>query len=447
MARTEPRSDPAAQESPDAAPPSDAFSAPTASDTGPRTSGPRHAALAPWRIERSKTDRILAGVAGGLAERLGVDAVIVRLAFVVLSFAAGAGVIAYVVCWALSVEPSADAPPPARPDPSVATQRSIAIGLVVLGLLLVFRGVGAWFGDAVVWPIVLGAIGSAIIWTRADPQRRARWSQAAQRLPRRPGDTFGSGPVSVLRILAGGLLILGGMAVFLAANDAFALGAVRNVVFAVGVTVAGAVLILGPGVLRLVRQLTAERRERIRSEERAEVAAHLHDSVLQSLAMIQRARTAEEMATLARAQERELRAWLYGQGPPPGGTLRGSMEELAARVEALHHLEVEVVQVGDAQVDERLQALVQAAGEAMTNAARHSGARRIDVYVEVETNAVTAFVRDRGKGFDAATVPEDRRGIAESIRGRMERAGGTATVTSEPGEGTEVALRLPRQAQ
>jgi len=407
----------------------------------------RHAAPASWRIVRSPTDRILTGVAGGLGERLGVDSVVIRLAFVVLAFAAGAGAIAYVVCWALSVDPAEEPVRRPAPDPTVATQRGIAVGFVVFGLLLVFRSLGAWFGDTVVWPIVLGAIGSAIIWTRADRERRARWTLAAQRLPRRGADTFLSGPVSVLRIAFGGLLILGGMVVFLAANDAFALGAVRNVLFAIGVTVAGAVLILGPGVWRLVRQLAAERRQRIRSEERAEVAAHLHDSVLQSLAMIQRARTAEEMATLARAQERELRAWLYGSGPPPGGTLRGSMEVLAGRVEALHHVEVEVVQVGDARVDERLQALVQAAGEAMTNAARHSGARRVDVYVEVEPSVVTAFVRDRGRGFDPAAVDEDRRGISESIRGRMERAGGSTSVTTAPGEGTEVALRLPRSTQ
>jgi phage shock protein PspC (stress-responsive transcriptional regulator)/signal transduction histidine kinase len=403
----------------------------------------KHAAPQPWRIVRSPSDRILTGVAGGLGERLGVDSVIVRLGFVVLSFAAGFGVIAYLACWAFSVEAPPEAAPPPAPEPAVATQRGIAVGLVVGGLLLMLRGVGAWFGDAVVWPVLLGAVGSAIIWTRADRERRARWTLAAQRLPRRGVDTFLTGPVSVMRIAFGGLLILGGMAVFLAANNAFALGAVRNVLFAIGVTVAGAVLILGPGVWRLVRQLTAERRQRIRSEERAEVAAHLHDSVLQSLAMIQRARTAEEMATLARAQERELRAWLYGPGPPPGGTLRGSIEVLAGRVEALHHVEVEVVQVGDARVDERLQALVQAAGEAMTNAARHSGARRVDVYVEVEPGLITAYVRDRGKGFDPDAVDEDRRGIAESIRGRMERAGGSAVVTSEPGEGTEVALRMP----
>ena len=436
MARTQPRSEPAPRP-------------PAASDEGrgvePAAAPDAHEARASFRIVRTPSDRILAGVAGGLAERLGVDPVIVRLAFVVLSFAAGAGVVAYLVCWALSVDPPAGGTAAVPPvDPAVATQRTIAIALVVGGLLLVFRAVGAWFGDAVVWPVALGAVGSAVIWTRADLESRARWMRVAQRFPRRSLDTFRAGPVSFLRIVFGGLLILAGMVVFLAANDAFALGAVRNVLFAIGVTVVGAVLILGPGVWHLVAQLTAERRERIRSQERAEVAAHLHDSVLQSLAMIQRARTAEEMATLARAQERELRAWLFAEGPPPAGTLRAAVQAVAARVEALHNVEVEVVQVGDVAVDDRVQALVQAAGEAMTNAARHAGARRVDVYVEVEAGAVTAYVRDRGKGFDPATVPEDRRGIAESIRGRMERAGGTARITSAVGEGTEVALRLPR---
>jgi signal transduction histidine kinase/phage shock protein PspC (stress-responsive transcriptional regulator) len=407
----------------------------------------RHEAPSSSRIVRTPGDRILAGVAGGLAERLGVDPVIVRLAFVVLSFAAGAGVVAYLVCWALSIEPPPSGVPAAPPvAPEVATERTIAVGLVVGGLLLVCRAVGAWFGDAVVWPVALGAVGSAVIWTRADSERRARWMRVAKRFPLRTLDTVKAGPVSLFRVVVGGGLIIAGMVVFLVANDAFALGAVRNVLFAIGVTVAGAVLILGPGVWRLVRQLTAERRERIRSQERAEVAAHLHDSVLQSLAMIQRARTAEEMATLARAQERELRAWLYGQGPPPAGTLRAAAQAVATKVEALYHVDIEVVQVGDLDLDERTQALVQAAGEAMTNAARHSGARRVDVYVEVEPGAVVAYIRDRGKGFDPATVPEDRRGIAESITGRMERTGGSAHVTSASGDGTEIALRLPRTA-
>src|SRR6266508_1107001 len=360
------------------------------------------------RVVRSRSDRILAGVAGGLAARLGVDAVVVRLAFVVLAFAGGVGVAAYLLAWLFSVEP----------PPSDGSRGPDAGGEV--------------------------AEASAVIWTRADRDARARWSRAASELPRRSIMPFLSGPASALRVALGGMLILGGMAVFLVANDAFAVRALRNVLFAAGVTVAGAALILGPGVWRLGRQLAAERRERIRSQERAEVAAHLHDSVLQSLAMIQRASSADEMATLARAQERELRAWLYAGGPAPGGTLRGAVQETADRVEDMHHVEVGVDQVGDADLDERGQALVQAAAEAMANAARHASVRRVSVYVEVEPDAVTAFVRDRGRGFDPGAVPPDRRGLAESVRGRMERAGGAAEVRSSPGEGTEVVLHMPR---
>jgi signal transduction histidine kinase len=194
------------------------------------------------------------------------------------------------------------------------------------------------------------------------------------------------------------------------------------------------------------RQLAEERRQRIRSEEKAEVAAHLHDSVLQSLALIQRSSSPQEMVALARGQERELRAWLYGRsGPSAHDLLSTAVEEMAGRVERLHHVKVEAVVVGDCQIDERVQGLVQAAGEATINAARHGSVETVSVYVEVEPDQVTAFVRDQGKGFEPADVPRDRRGIAESIVGRMERVGGTATVGSAPGEGTEVELRLPRR--
>jgi signal transduction histidine kinase len=239
------------------------------------------------------------------------------------------------------------------------------------------------------------------------------------------------------------------MAGLLAANDAlFAARVARSVAFAVLVTATGLGLILGPWMWRTLRQLSEERRERIRSEERAEVAAHLHDSVLQTLAMIQRARSPQEMTSLARGQERELRGWLYGRGRAGengGGSLSAALEELSAKIERHHHLPVETVVVGDAPLDDRLRALVDAAGEAMTNAARHSGAASVSVYAEVGDDAVHLYVRDEGKGFDPALVPADRHGIRESIVGRMERGGGVATVTSEPAEGTEVHLRIPRR--
>jgi signal transduction histidine kinase len=177
------------------------------------------------------------------------------------------------------------------------------------------------------------------------------------------------------------------------------------------------------------------------------MAAHLHDSVLQTLALIQRADDPREMVSLARGQERELRTWLYGGSiRPVPGSLSAALDEVAAEVEAAHRTRVEVVLVGECEVDDRVRALVDACREAMVNAARHSGARGVSVYVEVEDDEVTAFVRDQGVGFSRTSVPSDRHGIRESIEGRMERNGGVAVIESEPGRGTEVRLRIPRSA-
>jgi signal transduction histidine kinase len=234
------------------------------------------------------------------------------------------------------------------------------------------------------------------------------------------------------------------MGIFLAANTSFR--SIGNVAFAVLVTAIGVGLALGPWIFDLVRQLGEERRVRIRSEERAEVAAHLHDSVLQTLAMIQRAPSPEEMTTLARAQERELRSWLYGRAPAGDGKmLREAMDAMADRIERVHRVAIDVVVVGDVALDERARALIDAAGEAATNAAKHSGAKTISIYAEVAEGTVNAYVRDEGKGFDATGQAPDRRGISESIVGRMERNGGTATISSSPAEGTEVHLTLPRR--
>ena len=392
---------------------------------------------------RSRTDRLLTGLAAGVGDALGVDRVIIRLAFVVLAFAGGVGVVAYLLLLLVSTEPGPGPDAPPRPiGRGESVKRSVAVALVLAGTLLILRAAGVWFGDAVVWPVALGAAGSALIWTRADDTRRARWTRMASRIPRSPLEAVFAGPVSRMRILVGALLIGAGVVVLLAVNSPLA--ALRNVAFAVVVTLVGVGLIVGPGLWRLGRQLAEERRERIRSQERAEMAAHLHDSVLQSLAMIQRARTPEEMSALARSQERELRAWLYGRWER-GGVLAAALETAAVRVERMHHVKVEVVVVGDCPLDDRLDAMVQASGEAMTNAAKHAGVATVSVYAEVEPEQVTAFVRDQGRGFEPSSVVGDRRGIADSIVRRMERAGGTASIDSAPGEGTEVRLWLPRE--
>jgi signal transduction histidine kinase/phage shock protein PspC (stress-responsive transcriptional regulator) len=392
---------------------------------------------------RSATDRVLVGVAGGLGAQVGVDAILVRLAFGVLTVASGLGIVLYLGAWGLSAEPDPAAPEPATRE--VPRPRQIAaFACIVLGLLLMLRDVGLWFGDTLVWPVALAAAGSALIWARSDERDRARWARVSAHIPGNPVEAVFAGRVSPMRVAAGGVLLAGGIALFLASNSTFA--AARIVVLAAAATAAGLGLILGPWIFRLARDASEERRARIRSDERAEIAAHLHDSVLHTLALIQRAEVSPEIVSLARRQERELRSWLNrGAAPPPEQDLRGGVDALASEVERLHNVSVDAVVVGDIPLDERTRALLLAAHEAAVNAARHSGAQRVSVYVEAEPDVVTAFVRDQGGGFDVDAVPPDRRGIAESIVGRMRRYGGTATIVSRAGQGTEVQLTMPRQ--
>src|SRR5918999_136411 len=209
------------------------------------------------------------------------------------------------------------------------------------------------------------------------------------------------------------------------------------------------IIIVGPWLWRLVRDRDAERAARVRSEERAEVAARVHDSVLQTLALIQRhAGEPQRVSALARRQERELRGWLYGDLPLGDGaaSLGAALAAAAADVEEAHGVRVELASGGDCPLDDSVEALVLAAREAMRNAAKFADTERIDVYAEVTDDAVAVFVHDRGAGFDRAAVPPDRRGLVDSIEGRLERAGGQATIVSAPGEGTEVELRVPRRS-
>jgi signal transduction histidine kinase len=397
-----------------------------------------------WRrppLRRSRDGRVVAGVASGIARHLGVRVAAVRLVLGLSVLAAGFGAVVYILLWILApLEPpgSATATTPRRmPQPSGGQAAGIA--LVVAGIAVLLATGGFWFGDAHGWPVVLAAIGFAVLWARSGDEGRGRWDLSRMGGPMQ---ALMSTPVSLPRLAIGTLLITAGGAVFLAANTS--VSAAGNMLLAIGVAVGGLGLLAGPWMWRLANQLMEERASRVRADARAEVAAHLHDSVLQTLALIQRASEPREMVSLARTQERELRTWLYGRAPGAAGArLRDAVEDMAGRVEAQHRLRVEAVTVGDAPLDERLRALLAAVGEATINAARHSGADSVAVYVEVEPGAVTAFVRDQGAGFDPAAVPPDRHGIRESIVGRLARHGGSASVSSGPA-GTEVVLRLPR---
>ena len=250
--------------------------------------------------------------------------------------------------------------------------------------------------------------------------------------------TSDSGRNTELRIAAGAVLLVGGVTILLSSIDAVEQAGI--VALAVAVTALGLFLVLGPWLFRLVNDLGRERNERIRADERADMAAHLHDSVLQTLSLIQRTDDPRRMSTLARAQERELRAWLYAT-EGEAGMLHAAIREQAARIEQEYDLPVEVVAVGtDAEITDRTNALAQAAGEAITNAAKHSAADKVSVFIEREAERIDVFVADQGSGFDPEDIPADRHGISASIVERMERHGGGATITTRPGKGTEVNL-------
>jgi signal transduction histidine kinase len=396
-------------------------------------------------LRRDREQGWLGGVAAGIARRFGIDVSLVRLAFVVAAAAGGIGIAAYALGWLLIPAGDGEAARARIRTGRAAVEVALGTGLLLVAVLLTFRELGLWLSDAAVWPLVLIAAGGALIWRQSTEEpaappvertpERATREESRREEGRRAAAAISRTGVGIALVLAAGL-------VFLQATGA--LGAARDVLLGVIAVVVVLGVIFAPWVARLVRSLTQERAERIRSQERAEVAAHLHDSVLQTLAMVQRrSEDPAEVAALARRQERELRAWL-ARRPAPGqcGRLVSALEAAAAEVEEQHGVPVEVVVVGDRDLDQAHEAVVAAAREAMTNAAKFGAGSSVDVYAEAGESQTQVFVRDRGPGFDPDAVPEDRRGVRESIVGRMERHGGRARVTSAPGGGTEVELTL-----
>ena len=390
------------------------------------------------RLYRASDGRLVAGVARGLAEHLGVPTVWVRIAFVLLAFSGGAGLVMYGAFWVVvplrGPDEDVDDSPSARDRDLLVL---LGIGAVAVGAasLAARQGVGSAF----LVPIMVSAVGVAVLWRQGDDAQRSRWRSHASR-------AAGGGLAAWVRLALGVVLVLGGLAWALATT-----GDVTQIAdgLAAGlILVAGVALVAGPWLLRLVRELTEERRERIRSQERAEIAAHVHDSVLQTLTLIQRnSDDPQAVVRLARAEERALRGWLYRPDEVDEGMFGAALERVAGEVEDTYAVTLEVVTVGDLAVDEPVAALLQAVREAMVNAAKHAGAATpVAVYAEVGDDAVEVFVRDRGPGFDVDAVAEDRLGVRQSIVGRMERNGGRAEVRSSS-DGTEVRLTLPRRAE
>jgi signal transduction histidine kinase len=398
---------------------------------------------------------LVGGVLAGIAPRLGIEPVVLRVVFVIATVAtSGILLLAYLVAWA-ALPAEGDRPralrPLARLRPRSDWRVAVGVGLLTLSVLLAFRQLGIWWSDALVWPLALAAFGAALLWgrSRAGGERASKAWAAAEPTPPQPEPAHAAAPAlgasvaDLYRGVFGVLLVIGAGLLVLSSNHIF--GGLRDAALTAVVVIVAVALILAPFLWRLGRNLAAERAERVRSQERAELAAHLHDSVLQTLTLMQkRANDPREVAALARRQERELRDWLGGDGGrPTERSFAAALRAAAEEVEDDHRVAVDVVVVGDREVDERAESLLGAAREALVNAAVYAPEPGpIRVYAEVEGRRIEVYVRDRGPGFELEAVPADRRGVRESIIGRMERAGGRAEVRSSPGAGTEVALGI-----
>ena len=397
-------------------------------------------AAPPPRLYRAADGRVVAGVAQGLANHLAVKPLYVRIAFAVLATFNGFGIVVYLALWAVIPQEPVAADAPRRPRRR-AVERGTVLALVAVaaGGLLLSRGVPILGNNILLVPLLLAGAGLAVLWSQADKDQRDRW----RRISLFETEPTTRRSVAIIRFVGGAILVAAGVGSFLLLSGT--LSAARDGLVAGVAVLAGLALLTAPLWWRLVADLTQERRERIRSQERADLAAHLHDSVLQTLALIQRhSDEPREVARLARGQERELRTWLYRPEDREESKFAAALEAVAGEVEDAYVVQVESVVVGDAEVDDRLGAVVQATREALVNAAKHAGVGTISLYAEVEPAEVTVFVRDRGAGFDPELVDEDRHGVRGSIVGRMERHGGEATIRSVVGAGTEVELSMDR---
>jgi signal transduction histidine kinase len=408
----------------------------------PRGSGP---------LRRAREDRLVAGLAAGIAARTGIDVTLVRLVFVVAALLGGFGVAAYVAGWLLLPAEGADGSIANR---ALNDRRGLAlaagVGSLLVIVLIIASVLGARWLSSVAWALVISVVGLTLIWRNTPPDEHAVLRRLADPVLGLAG--AGGRRRPLLRIVASALLLIIGLAALLSGRSGRSAHALLEPLAGLLLVTTAIVIMMGPWWLRIARDLVLERQARARAEERADMAAHLHDSVLQTLALIQRrADQPQQVIQLARAQERELRSWLF-DGLPPGSadgqgmTLTGGVRLIQQEVEAQHGITVEAVTVGDCELDDDLNALLAAAREATVNAAKWSGAPSVALFAEVEPAEVVLFVRDRGRGFDPEAVPSDRKGLAESIRARVARHGGSVMIRSTPGEGTEVSLTMPRDA-
>lgn len=419
------------------------------------TTTPTYTGAAP-RFVRVSDGRLLGGVSTGLARHLGLQPLTVRVGFALLAAVVGFGIVLYVALWMFTPLDSDMADQDAPAGVAAATRAGkrqrlrflprpgdigqlIALGAFTVGAVWLVQLTPLGVSPQVLVPLLLAVGGVALIWRSADEQERRRMAELSPKAPWLAAITGGGRRAVLIRLAAGSVAIVLGVFAFLAGQGE--LYALRDGLIGLVALLMGVVLIAGPWLWRIWRDLNAERRERIVSQERADMAAHLHDSVLQTLALIQkRAHDPRAVVTLARRQERDLRRWLFESSGGDEKSFGAALKRMAVEVEEAHGVPVEVVTVGEGEINDGRRAVLNAAREAAVNAAKHSGADLVDVFAEISDDGVEVFVRDRGVGFDPDDVPDDRLGVRRSIVERMERHGGHATIRSAHGEGTEVRL-------
>jgi signal transduction histidine kinase/phage shock protein PspC (stress-responsive transcriptional regulator) len=409
--------------------------------------GPEHR-----RATRVAEGAMLGGVCTGLARHLGWPVMVIRAGFVALVIFQFLGVIAYGALWLLLPPESTTTAPgleaasrtglrdPSRPRRRVDWGMLVALVAFGGGLLWLVQMSGFGVSQQLFWPVAFACAGAALVWRQADSAQQKKWrAEAGGKVWLAPFVARGGWP-ALVRVIIGLGLVGAAFGIVLAQEGH--IDQLPEVMAMTTLALAGLAVVLAPWLHRSRAALNQARAEKVRADARADMAAHLHDSVLQTLALIQRhAEDPKAVSQLARRQERELRTWLYEEELPET-TLRAALTAAAAEVEDERGVPVDVVVVGDCDTSDQVQALVRAVREAIVNAAKHSGADKIDVYAEVDDDRVEVFVRDRGQGFDLDDVGEDRMGVKGSILDRMERHGGKASVRSRPGEGTEVRLEI-----
>lgn len=397
-------------------------------------------------LRRGRDNSILGGVCGGFATRLGIKERNIRVIFALLTLVFGLGVLLYMTFWLVLTR--------SGEEHSIVQQifqnrREAQIVLVAfiatLVLIITLESTGTQTSDGFGWPLLLSAFAAFAVWRGASSDERSHLADFFDSTPIIGGARSKSRKGIVLRIIVGAALVFFGLDQLNHIGGVW--GSAGSALVGTAVLVVGVLVLFAPWWLQNVRELTSERRERVRIEERALMVAHLHDSVLQTLTLIERAAANEsDVVRLARNQERELRQWLFSPE-----TVNDASTSFVGLVGALEHdvendygVRVELVTVGDCVPDERVTTLVAAGREAAINAAKWSHAPSVSIFTEVEPHSISIFVRDRGVGFDLDAIPADRRGIALSIRQRMSQLGGDAIIDTTVGAGTEVQLVMPR---